>query len=118
MPSPFPGMDPYLEDPGLWPDLHHRLITLCSDVLVGQVRPRYFVRIEERVYVSDAKDPGRKVIAPDLMITMRPEWRDRPFEPSPAFAGEIPEPVSVAMMLVDEIHEPRVEIVDREIARS
>ncbi|MFN0055331.1 MAG: DUF4058 family protein [Planctomycetales bacterium] len=23
MPSPFPGMDPYLEDPGLWPDVHH-----------------------------------------------------------------------------------------------
>lgn len=27
MPSPFPGMDPYLEDPGLWPDVHHGLIS-------------------------------------------------------------------------------------------
>ena len=26
MPSPFPGMDPYLENPGLWPVVHHRLI--------------------------------------------------------------------------------------------
>jgi hypothetical protein len=27
MPSPFPGMDPYLEAPELWPDVHHRLIS-------------------------------------------------------------------------------------------
>ena len=25
MPSPFPGMDPYLEAPSIWPDLHHSL---------------------------------------------------------------------------------------------
>ena len=22
MPSPFPGMDPYLEEPDIWPDVH------------------------------------------------------------------------------------------------
>ena len=22
MPSPFPGMDPYLESPDIWPDFH------------------------------------------------------------------------------------------------
>jgi hypothetical protein len=27
MPSPFPGMDPYLEHPGMWPEVHHRLIS-------------------------------------------------------------------------------------------
>ncbi len=27
MPSPFPGMDPYLEPPHLWPDVHHALIS-------------------------------------------------------------------------------------------
>ena len=26
MPSPFPGMDPYLEDPAVYPDLHERLL--------------------------------------------------------------------------------------------
>ena len=37
MPSPFPGMDPYLEAPWRWPDLHHRLITQISDVLTAQL---------------------------------------------------------------------------------
>ena len=27
MPSPFPGMDPYLENRDLWPDAHHRFIS-------------------------------------------------------------------------------------------
>ncbi|RMF27225.1 MAG: DUF4058 family protein, partial [Chloroflexi bacterium] len=50
MPSPFPGMDPYLEHPDLWPDLHHRLITALADTLGPQVRPRYVVRVEVRTY--------------------------------------------------------------------
>jgi hypothetical protein len=53
MPSPFPGMDPYLEHPGRWPDVHHRLISIASDVLAEQLRPKHLVRIAERVYRSD-----------------------------------------------------------------
>ena len=33
MPSPFPGMDPYLEEPVLWSTLHQRLITYIADDL-------------------------------------------------------------------------------------
>ena len=47
MPSPFPGPDPYLEDPRSWRDVHHRLISAASDLLNDQTRPKYFVRIEE-----------------------------------------------------------------------
>lgn len=31
--SPFPGMDPYLEAPGLWPDVHTRLINIFAEQL-------------------------------------------------------------------------------------
>src|SRR5262245_15479346 len=68
MPSPFPGMDPYLEDPGLWPDVHHGLISEMQAELNRQLRPKYHIRVEERVYISDENDPGRKVIIPDLRI--------------------------------------------------
>jgi len=33
MPSPFPGMDPYLEAPDLWPDVHARLIAQIAEQL-------------------------------------------------------------------------------------
>jgi len=57
MPSPFPGMDPYLEHPAIWPDVHQRLIVALADALGPQLRPRYRAAIEERVYVTDVEGP-------------------------------------------------------------
>jgi hypothetical protein len=57
-------MDPYLEDPAIWPDVHHELISAIREILVRQLRPRYSVRVEERLYVSDETDPGRRVLVP------------------------------------------------------
>ncbi|HET90031.1 MAG TPA: DUF4058 family protein [Chloroflexi bacterium] len=51
MPSPFPGMDPYLEAPAHWPDVHQRLITYIADTLQPHLPPRYYARMGERVYV-------------------------------------------------------------------
>ncbi len=49
MAYPFPGMNPYLEDPALCPGVHGRLIAI-ADYLSPQLRPKYFVVIEERIY--------------------------------------------------------------------
>ena len=54
MPSPFPGMDPYLEHPALWPDVHQRLIVALADALGPPLRPRYRVAVDERVYVRSS----------------------------------------------------------------
>jgi Protein of unknown function (DUF4058) len=40
MQSPFPGMDPYLEHPALWPDVHNRLMAALADDLSERVAPR------------------------------------------------------------------------------
>ncbi len=50
MPTPFPGMDPCLEHPALWPDLHNSLIIALRDALVPRLRPRYYVAVAERIY--------------------------------------------------------------------
>jgi hypothetical protein len=56
MESPFPGMDPYLEHPALWPDVHNRLIAALADDLSERVAPRYYVRLERRTYLLKADD--------------------------------------------------------------
>ena len=56
MKSPFPGMDPYLEHPSLWPDVHNRLITAVADDLSARVAPRYYVGLERRTYLLKADD--------------------------------------------------------------
>ena len=50
MPSPFPGMNPYLEHPALWAGIHHRLISAIANDLNPYLRPKYIAAIEERVY--------------------------------------------------------------------
>jgi hypothetical protein len=50
MPFPFPGMNPYLEHPGLWAGVHHRLVTAIANALEPQIQPKYIVALEERIY--------------------------------------------------------------------
>jgi hypothetical protein len=114
MSSPFPGMDPYLEDPGRWPDVHHRLITIASDALTERLRPKYYVRIEERVYISGEEDPGRTVIAPDIRIAARPGREGHPPESAEPAGVQVVEPVENVVLLDEEIHEAYLEIIDRD----
>ncbi len=76
MPSPFPGMNPYLERHTMWADFHDRLIVELSNALIRQVRPNYVVKIEEYVYLHelDCEDDGRERLGrPDLgVIANRP----------------------------------------------
>lgn len=56
MPSPFPGMDPYLEISHKWPGVQMLLIVQYVEVLNRQLRPRYVAEIEERVYPTPDAD--------------------------------------------------------------
>ena len=51
MPSPFPGMDPFIEMQE-WPDFHTTYMTVIRELLTPQVRPRYVVRVERREYLE------------------------------------------------------------------
>ena len=63
-------MDPYLENPGLWPDVHHTLISGYRDFLAAQLRPKYVVRVEERTYMADESDAALalQVRIPDVEV--------------------------------------------------
>jgi hypothetical protein len=112
MPSPFPGMAPYLEKPTSWPGVHHELISGIRATLIQQLRPRYSVHIEERIYLSGANDPGRRVWVPDLYITKRSKRRSRmPASRSTALL-EVAEPIVAITLLEEEIHESYLEVID------
>jgi Protein of unknown function (DUF4058) len=53
MPSPFPGMDPYLEDPRLWRDFQHQLVACLFQMLLPNVADRYRARIAPRTYAIE-----------------------------------------------------------------
>ena len=54
--NPFPGMNPYLEAPGLWAGVHNRTIVGLGNQLARRLRPEYSVGIEERVHIG--AEPG------------------------------------------------------------
>lgn len=69
MPSPFPGVDPYLENPEFWPEVHHRLITAIAIAIGPALRPKYRSAIEKRIYLSEAEDSDLLGI-PDVTATL------------------------------------------------
>jgi Protein of unknown function (DUF4058) len=53
MPSPFPGMDPYLEDEALWPVFHHQFVQSLHQILQPSLIDRYRARVNQRHYVTE-----------------------------------------------------------------
>lgn len=110
MPSPFPGMDPYLENPELWPDVHSTLINEIRNALNPRLRPRYVARVEMRVYVSDEDDPARDAWrVPDARID-RTTKRKSPKTTKRVKTLAIAEPLTIPFLVEDEIQEAFLEI--------
>jgi hypothetical protein len=76
MPSPFPGMDPYLEGE-MWQEFHDRLAHQISAQLMPLLRPRYVAFLAKR-YVVDRPALGifdilrERVIYPDVHVVEPP----------------------------------------------
>src|SRR5216683_2169652 len=67
MKSPFPGMDPYLEQ--FWPDIHASLIIYSRDQIEEQLPGDLIARVEERVVLETEEDSHG--VYPDVKITER-----------------------------------------------
>ena len=72
MPSPFPGMAPFLEMHE-WSDFHARVNTVISDLLVPNIEPRYVVRVERRVYVEHPPDEANQQRLADVTVLVSSE---------------------------------------------
>jgi Protein of unknown function (DUF4058) len=70
MPSPFLGMNPYLEHPELWAGVHHLLISEIAKLLTPQLRPKYRVAVEVRMYET-TDDSSLLVGIPDVRVKSR-----------------------------------------------
>jgi len=70
MPNPFPGMNPYLEQPDFWSDFHNQLVAAIARRLVPKLLPKYRVVTDKWVYtVTDAVTLA--IGRPDVSIQQR-----------------------------------------------
>ena len=99
----FPGMNPYLENPSLWSEVHSWLIVQLARSLNPLLRPKYRAAVEKRVY-----DDALLVGIPDVSVfPQSPEA-----EPSSVVTttGVLSKPIRVTVPLTEEIVERYLEI--------
>ena len=75
MPSPFPGMDPYLEAADIWPDFHDRFAGQISSELNRILPAPYYARLEMRPEVGIVESDQRRRIVPDVTVLESSEYR-------------------------------------------
>ena len=75
MPSPFPGMDPYLEASGGWEDFHDSILTYVRDALLDAVPAHYVVKIQERVTLVSLPARGTQQVVSDVGVSTVGEVR-------------------------------------------
>ena len=117
MPSVFPGMDPFIEMQE-WSDFHARYMTVLSELLTPQVRPRYVVRVERRVYLEHPWDePDQRI--PDVAILERQGMSKSSL--GTALLGEATTAIAAVECLLpdaaEEHHEYYLVLRDRETLR-
>ena len=116
MPGPFPGMDPYLEAPAIWPEVHQSLITYTRDALQPHLRSTdYRARINERVILLGEEKV--RTMYPDVSVSLTADFAQVGTDESESEA--LVDKLEVAMMEADkpvvvieptEVVEPFLEI--------
>ncbi|MFM7448126.1 MAG: DUF4058 family protein [Leptolyngbyaceae cyanobacterium] len=109
MPSPFPGMDPYLEQPIFWSEFHSRLIVAIADALAPSLLPRYYVGVETRTY-WDSTDETLLVGVADAIVLSTPNQPPlQPLADRPTVATQT-RPQQVLLPMPAEVRQRYLEI--------
>lgn len=118
--SPFPGMDPFIEARGLWPDFHHRLVTQIGDAVSGELPPRYVARFGHRTYIdrlSEDEDEFGNHFEPDVSV-LDSSSSSRNGSQIAASAGQIPGAIIMHSAPPEvEVKEAYVDIFDLDADR-
>jgi len=72
MPSPFPGMNPYLERASVWTSFHLNFLGAAQFHLNSQLLPRYVAQSEARLYLHEPSAEERFRWVSDVGVTLAP----------------------------------------------
>jgi Protein of unknown function (DUF4058) len=104
MPSPLPGMNPYLENSELWSEFHSRMIVAIADALDDCLSRDYRVAVEKRIYLSEGED-SILVGIPDVSIISSP-----PNTRQTQTVTAVAEPFNIEIPIAEEVEERFLEI--------
>jgi hypothetical protein len=100
MASPFPGMDPYLESPDWFPDLHGSLIILMKGTLQRSLPESYYAQSSQRVWLEHTQ----RHLEPDVEVVQsarRPRKQTRGGSLALAEPGQVGGPLVVTVETIE-----------------
>jgi hypothetical protein len=109
MKSPFPGMDPFLEDPGFWPDFHSTFIHSWREHIAERLPDHYHASIGERSYLLEEWPEQAKLAGPDVAVTHARGLKG-PRQKRNSGAATL-EPVTIPVTVLDAPRELYIEIL-------
>lgn len=113
MPSPFPGMNPYLEQEDAWRDFHERFLPHAAECLSPQVSPAYVVKLEQNLYIHERSADERRLLGyGDVTIS-----RTRASKPALGATAVLQAPSRILLPSVDVESESCLEIRDSKTRR-
>jgi len=96
----FPGMNPYLENPDIWPEIHAWLIVQLARSLNPRLKPKYRAAVEQRVYIDSLL-----VGIPDVSV-----FRSQQVTGQTVATSTMSRPIKVNVPMPEEIKETYLEI--------
>jgi hypothetical protein len=107
MPSPFPGMDPFLEHPDIFPDFHDSFIAYLRESLQARLPSPYIAALGRRAWI----EVSERFIGPDVQVVRS---HVTPTESGAGSAVAVAERPRTQPLVIhvphDERHEPFVEV--------
>ncbi|MGB8699842.1 MAG: DUF4058 family protein [Thermosynechococcaceae cyanobacterium] len=97
----FPGMNPYLENPELWSEVHFGLIAVLARSLNAVITPKYRAAVEKRVY-ADALLVG----IPDVSVFQK----GTNLASLNLATATLSEPLAVTVPMTEDVQERYLEI--------
>lgn len=114
MASPFPGMNPFLEQDDVWHDFHESFVPALRDAIAAQAGPQYILKIDEHVFIHELGQDERHFVGrPDVFAGERQERDVAGSSPT----SVVTEPCQVQLVGVDFERLSFLELRDRKSRR-
>jgi hypothetical protein len=108
--SPFPGMDPFLEQPAFWSDFHSRFMNAWCERIDDGLPDHYEANLGEHVYLVEHEPEARKLSHPDISVT---QLGSQGVAGTSAGGTATLEPVTIPLTLLDGPKEAYIEVLHR-----
>ncbi|MEM8805349.1 MAG: DUF4058 family protein [Cyanobacteria bacterium P01_G01_bin.38] len=111
MPSPFPGMDPFIEQSTYWSSFHSRLIVAIANAIEADLSTQYYVEVEVRSYLNEG-DESLLVGIPDAVFfsAQEPSTDGSPLSAPSIGTAVLPKPQRVNIPMPEMANERYLEI--------